>query len=192
MSSHDCTPVLNDAVVHPLDPITAKEVQTLKEVVGKAGYSGPNCRYSYVMLREPDHATLKAFKSGDAVPREVGALLLNLDDNAAREVVVDILSRKISHERKLDPAVDGWSPIMDEDNVAAENILKAYPEYLDALKKRGLGDISQVRCLPLSAGVYGYEDEVGCRMIRVLSFLASETKHPLHVRAPDRRDRCSR
>ncbi|KAE9328418.1 hypothetical protein PF008_g16173 [Phytophthora fragariae] len=137
------------------------------------------------MLREPDHATLRDFKSGDTIPREIGALLLNLDDNVAREVVVDIPARKLVHERKLEPAVDGWSPIMDEDYVAAENILKVYPNYLDALKKRGLLDISQVRCLPLSAGVYGYEDEVGCRMIRVLSFLASENTHSMFAHPID-------
>ncbi|KAG6615139.1 Histamine oxidase [Phytophthora cinnamomi] len=185
MSSQAPAPVLNEAVFHPLDPITAKEVQTLKEVVGKAGYGGPSFRYSYVMLREPDHATLKEFKSGDAIPREIGALLLNLDDNVAREMVVDIPARKIVHERKLDPAVEGWSPIMDEDYVAAENILKAYPDYLDALKKRGISDASQVRCLPLSAGVYGYEDEIGCRMIRVLSFLASENTHSMFAHPID-------
>ncbi|GMF48042.1 unnamed protein product [Phytophthora fragariaefolia] len=185
MPSHDCSPVLDEAVFHPLDPITTKEVQTLKEVVGKAGYGGPICRYSYVMLREPDHATMKAFKSGDAIPREIGALLLNLDDNAILEVVVDIPAGKIIYERVLDPAVEGWSPIMDEDYTAAENILKAYPDYLDALKKRGVDDISQVRCLPLSAGVYGYEDEVGCRMIPVLSFLASENTHSMFAHPID-------
>ncbi|KAE9337745.1 hypothetical protein PR003_g11849 [Phytophthora rubi] len=182
MSSLDPAAVLNEVVFHPLDPVTAKEVQTLKQVVGKAGYGGPNYRYSYVMLREP---ALRNFTSGDTIPREIDALLLNLGDNVAREVLVDIPARKHVHERKLEPAVDGWSPIMDEDYVAAENILKAYPDYLDALKKRSLLDISQVRCLPLSAGVYGYEDEVGCRMIRVLSFLASENTHSMFAHPID-------
>lgn len=130
MSSHETSPVVNDTVFHPLDPITAKEVQTLKEVLAKSGYGGPNYRYSYVMLREPDHATLNEFKTGDAIPREIGALLLNLEDSVAREIVVDIPAHKVVHERMLDPAVDGWSPIMDEDYVAAENVLRLTPTTL--------------------------------------------------------------
>jgi hypothetical protein len=40
---------------------------------------------------------------------------------------------------------------MGEDYVAAEIILKAYPDYLKALSKRGLPNVSLVRCLLLSA-----------------------------------------
>ncbi|KAG7384074.1 actin binding protein [Phytophthora pseudosyringae] len=137
------------------------------------------------MLREPDHATLDEFKTGDAIPREIGTLLLNLDGNVAREMVADIPARKDVHERVLEPAVDGWSPIMDEDYVSPENILKAYPVFLNSLKMRGLSDMNQVRCLPLSAGVYDYGDEVGCRMIRVLSFLASENTHSMFAHPID-------
>jgi len=47
-------------------------------------------------------ATLDAFKSGDDVPREIGAQLLNLDDNVARGVVVDVPTGRFAFERRLD------------------------------------------------------------------------------------------
>ncbi|EEB85114.1 hypothetical protein [Roseobacter sp. GAI101] len=47
-----------NTVRHPLDPITAHEIQTLKAVLAEAGHGGPQMRYAYVMLREPDHGVL--------------------------------------------------------------------------------------------------------------------------------------
>ncbi|KUF71077.1 Amine oxidase [Phytophthora nicotianae] len=185
MCSHAKTPDLKDTVVHPLDPLTAKEVQSMKQIVGEAGYEGPNFRYSYVMLREPDHKTLGAWKTGDDIPREIGVLVLDKASNVAREVVVDIPAHMVIHNRQLTPAIDGWGPILDEDYVAAGTITMADPRYVAALAKRGITDLSTVRHLPLSAGVFGYEDEVNRRMIRVLSFLSTENTHSMFAHPVD-------
>jgi primary-amine oxidase len=151
----------------------------MKQILADAGYAGSSLRYSYVMLREPDHATLDKFCSGDPVPREIGVLLLDQNTNVAREMVVDIPTRSIVYVRDLSPAVDGWGPILDQDYVAAEEITKADAGYVAALAKRGITDLSIVRAAPLSAGVFGFKDEVGLRMIRVLSFLATENTHSM-------------
>ncbi|KAE8955980.1 hypothetical protein PR003_g32927, partial [Phytophthora rubi] len=119
MCSHANTPQLNEVAIHPLDPLTAAEMQSMKQIVGEAGYAGPNFRYSYVMLREPDHKTLDGWKAGDDVPREVGVLVLDKSTNVAREMVVDVPAHKVVHNRQLNPATDGWGPILDEDYVAA-------------------------------------------------------------------------
>ncbi|RLN54284.1 hypothetical protein BBJ29_007854 [Phytophthora kernoviae] len=176
---------LDDTVLHPLDPLTPKEVQAMKEIIGDAGYTGPDIRFSYVMLREPDHATLGAWKSGDAVPREIGVLVLDKAGNVAHEMAVDIPAHKVIHQRQLDPATDGWGPILDEDYVAAETITKADPEYVAALAKRGITDLSIVRSVPLSAGMFSYDGEVGRRMIRVLSFLAVENTYSMFAHPID-------
>eukprot|EP00644_Phytophthora_capsici_P008134 jgi/Phyca11/554243/estExt2_Genewise1Plus.C_PHYCAscaffold_600071 len=185
MCSHTNTPELKEAVLHPLDPLTATEVQRMKQIVGEAGYEGPNFRYSYVMLREPDHKTLGAWQVGDEIPREIGVLVLDKTSNVAREMIVDIPAHKVIHNRQLNPATDGWGPILDEDYVAAETITKADPNYVAALAKRGITDLSVVRGVPLSAGVFGYEEEVGRRMIRVLSFLATENTHSMFAHPID-------
>lgn len=165
--------------IHPLDPITASEIATLKATLAEAGIEGPQIRYSYVMLREPARATLRAWTSGAPVPREMGVLVTDKAANAAREMVVDIPARRIVHDRALDPATDGWGPILDEDYVAAEVIAKADPDYRAAMERRGITDLDRVRCAPLSAGVFGHADEVGRRMIRVLSFLDQEGTHAM-------------
>uniref|UniRef100_K3WYI1 AGAO-like N2 domain-containing protein n=1 Tax=Globisporangium ultimum (strain ATCC 200006 / CBS 805.95 / DAOM BR144) TaxID=431595 RepID=K3WYI1_GLOUD len=95
MCPHSTPSAAPSSVIHPLDPITADEVQSMKQILADAGYAGSSLRYSYVMLREPDHATLDKFCSGDPVPREIGVLLLDQNTNVAREMVVDIPTRSI-------------------------------------------------------------------------------------------------
>lgn len=162
------------AVKHPLDPLSVDEIRRLKQILVAAGHGGENIRYSYVLLREPDRETLENFTPGDPVPREIGVLVTDVAANAAREMVVDMGSAEIIHDRALDPRTDGWGPVLDEDYEAAEVIAKADPRYVEALKKRGIENLDHVFCAPLSAGVFGYEDEVGRRMIRVLSFYAPD------------------
>jgi primary-amine oxidase len=188
---------MTETPLHPLDPITAEEIVALKNILATAGIAGPAIRYSYVLLREPDRATLRAWQPGAPVPREIGVLVTDKSANTAREMVVNIPAGKIVHDRSLDPATDGWGPILDEDYVAAEDIAKADPEYRAAMERRGITDLDKVRCAPLSAGVFGHADEVGRRMIRVLSFLDQEGTHAMfahpiegvvaHVDLTDRR-----
>ncbi|QPM90279.1 primary-amine oxidase [Pseudooceanicola algae] len=162
------------AVQHPLDPIAAAEILRLKEVLLAAGHGGDSQRYSYVMLREPSRDTLAGFTAGAPVPREIGVLVTDVTARKVTEIVVDIPAGKVIHSRALDPAKDGWGPVLDEDYVAAEEICKADPRFVEALAKRGITDLDKVFCCPLSAGVFGDEDEVGRRMLRVLSFYAPD------------------
>jgi primary-amine oxidase len=161
-------------MIHPLDPITADEILAVKEVLAEAGHSGPQLRYSYVMLREPARASLAAPAEGP-VPREIGVLLMDVEAQTLREMVVDLVARRIILDRRTNPATDGWGPVLDEDYVAAEVICKADAAYVEALARRGVTDLENVICAPLSAGMFGYEQEAGRRMLRVLSFHAQET-----------------
>ena len=159
---------------HPLDPISADEAVELKSILESAGYKGESKRYSYVILREPDRDTLKHFKAGDSVPREIGVLITDIQEQTVTEVVVDLLAKAVIIEKNLDPAKDGWSPVFDEDYVAAEEICKADQRFVDAVTKRGITEIDKVFCCPLSAGNFGFEGEEGKRMLRVLSFYAPD------------------
>ncbi|PTQ75291.1 primary-amine oxidase [Celeribacter persicus] len=157
-------------VKHPLDPITPQEILRLKEILAEAGFGGETMRYSYVMLREPTRETVDTFRPGAPVPREIGALLMDMESQALTEVVVDIPAGTVIFEHALDPAKDGWGPVLDEDYDAAAEICKSDPRYVEALAKRGITKLNNVFCCPLSAGVFDYGGETGRRMLRVLSF----------------------
>ncbi|WP_424440257.1 primary-amine oxidase [Microbacterium sp.] len=155
---------------HPLDPLSMAEIDAFRETVEAAGLAGPSARYGYVVLREPEKASVLAFRTGDDVTREVGALVMDVAANTLTDVLVDVVSRRVIHSRELDPRTDGWGPALDEDFVRPDAILKADPEWVAALARRGITDLDRVCTVPLSAGVYGYEDEAGVRVVRVLAF----------------------
>ncbi|WP_309069558.1 primary-amine oxidase [Microbacterium sp.] len=162
-------------VRHPLAPLAIDEIDRMREILDREGLVHDATRFSYIALREPAKADVLAWRPGDALPREVGVLLTDLAADTVTDIVVDLDAAAITWRRTLDPAVDGFGPVLDEDFAAADEIVKADPGYVAALAARGITDLTKVVSCPLSAGVFGYDDEVGVRMIRVLSFLQ---EHP--------------
>lgn len=154
---------------HPLDPLSAAEIVRFRTLLTAEGLGGDSFRYASVLLREPHKSAVLAFRPGDPVSREVTALVTDVSANTLTHVIVDLTAGTVVAER-LDPAVTGWGPSLDEDFPAADAIVKADPRWVAALAARGVTDLDRVRTVPLSAGVFDYPDEVGVRMYRVLAF----------------------
>jgi len=154
---------------HPLDPLRPEEIARFRDLLDAAGLVGEATRFASVLLREPHKVDVLAFSPGGVVPREVTGLLTDLAANTLTAVLVDLVDGSVSVDR-LDPAVTGWGPSLDEDFPAADALVKSDPRWVDALARRGVTELDRVRTVPLSAGVYGYEDEVGVRVYRVLAF----------------------
>lgn len=165
------TPAPASPVVrHPLATLTPDEVRRARTVLDAAGLAGEHSRFSYVMLREPDKADVLAWDGTRELPREVSLLLTDVDSQEISALVVDVTAGQVVSRTELDPAVAGFGPCLDEDYELVEQIVKADPGWLAAVARRGITDIGKVRPVPLSAGVFGYDDEVGHRVYRVLSF----------------------
>ncbi|MEF2978641.1 primary-amine oxidase [Subtercola sp. YIM 133946] len=169
------------AVTHPLQPLGAAEIAAMKAALEAAGLAGDATRYSYVLLREADKSEVLAFDAdGDAasggrasIRREISALLTDLEAKTLTTVIVDVTAGRdpaVVTADRLDPAVTGWGPSLEEDFPAADAIVKANADWVAALARRGVTDLDRVRTVPLSAGVFDYPDEVGRRMVRVLAF----------------------
>ena len=71
----------------------------------------------------------------------------------------------------VDPVVDGQPPILLEEFVAVDEIVKADDGWREAMARRGITELDLVRRCPLSAGDFGIPGEQGRRMLRVLSFV---------------------
>ncbi|MCU1405956.1 MAG: tyramine oxidase [Glaciihabitans sp.] len=155
---------------HPLDMLTAEEVDVFRRVLAAAGLITDATRFSYVMLREASKADVLAYTAGDQLRREVSALLTDLSTQGVSTVVVDVVAKTVLEHVTIDPAVSGWGPSLDEDFPTADAIVKADPVWVAAMADRGVTDLATVRTVPLSAGVFDYPDEVGRRMVRVLAF----------------------
>jgi primary-amine oxidase len=164
---------------HPLRRLGAEEIRRARDALVGQGLVGEHTRFAYLGLEEPPKDEVLAFRPGDPVERRARAILLDTATGDARDVVVSITRGAVESSAALDPVRDGQPPIMLEDLVAVDEIVKADPGWRAAMARRGVTNLDLVRPCPLSAGAFGIQGEEGRRMLRVLSFTQHHEKdHP--------------
>jgi primary-amine oxidase len=85
------------------------------------------------------------------------------------EAVVDLVNHKVVHWHERD---DVQPPMNVEEFFAVEQAVRENPQFVEALRRRGIEDLSLVDIDPISAGYHGLEYEVpGRRLARILAFV---------------------
>ncbi|MBW9111462.1 primary-amine oxidase [Microbacterium ureisolvens] len=159
---------------HPLDPLTAAEIEAAREVLVRAGLLGETVRVPMLLPDEPAKAELATWTPGDPIDRRVDVTLMDATTGAVTEAIVSVTREVVVSTRELDPAQApyGQPQYLFEEYERAAEIVKASPEWQAAMKRRGLGDrVDLAFCSPLAPGFVGRESEVGRRVIRSLTFL---------------------
>jgi primary-amine oxidase len=154
---------------HPLTPLSVDEIRAVRRIVDANGLLGADVRFVYVALDEPHKKIVLAFTPGDPIDRRARVLLLDRATGQGSDLVVSVTHERIDSQVAVDGTADGHVPILDQEFEDIESFLLDCPEWLAAMSKREL-DPAKVRAVPLSAGVFGHEDEVGKRIVRVLAF----------------------
>ncbi|WP_101952063.1 primary-amine oxidase [Mycobacterium sp. 3519A] len=154
---------------HPLTPLTADEIRAVRRIVDAHGLLGEDVRFVYTALDEPHKDTVLAFKPGDPIERRARVLLLDRATGLGTDLVVSVTGDRVVNQQSIDAGTEGHVPILDQEFEDIEAFLLESPEWLAAMRKRDLNP-TDVRAVPLSAGVFGHEDEVGRRVVRVLAF----------------------
>jgi primary-amine oxidase len=157
------------ATDHPLNPLSANEIRAVRGIVEADGLLGEDVRFVYVALDEPHKKTVQAFRAGDPIDRRARVLLLDRATGLGSDLVVSATDERIVSAVAVDGVANGHVPILDQEFDDIESFLLECQDWLDAMRKRDL-DPAKVRAVPLSAGVFGHEDEVGRRIVRVLAF----------------------
>jgi primary-amine oxidase len=170
-------------VTHPLDRLSAAEIDTAREVIEAAGAVTESTRFVYVGLEEPHKDLVLAFREGDPIERRVRLFLIETKTGVGRDLLVSVTSGEVLRDVELDEAAGGQMPVLDAEFETIEAIVAADARWVAAMAKRGL-DAERVRTVPLSAGVFGHGDEVGIRLVRVLGFYQADEKdlpwaHPI-------------
>ena len=152
------------ATRHPLDPLSAEEIETASRIV-RDERKLENVRFITIALHEP----LKEAVLGSA-DREAFVVLLDLADGKTYEAVVSLAKQAVRSWRH----VPGVQPsITFEEFFECERIVKADPAFHEAIRKRGVTDLDLVIVDPWSAGYYGNESERGRRLLRALAWVRS-------------------
>ena len=140
---------------------------------------GLTTRFPIFALDEPPKDSVLCFSTDDPVVRRVRAVVLDTATGKAQRVRVSLTDHKVEQVDILNPAVDGQPPIMLDEFVAVDEIVKADKGWRAAMQRRGITNLDLVCPCPLSAGSFDLPGEDGRRMLRVLSFLQHRREdHP--------------
>jgi len=163
---------------HALDPLTAGEIDRVRDVLGSHTLIGGSQRVSTVDLLEPPKADVLR---GVVGPRKAFVVLYDAARNATSEAVVNVDERALESTREVpgvEPRLDG----VDAD--AAEAITRASDEWRRALARRGLSP-NDVAVMAWTAGNFGRGDEDPSRgrLVRALTVVraasANEFSRPV-------------
>ena len=173
------------AARHPLDPLQPDEIQLAVTAVRKERQLSDSVRFVTVTLNEPSKEVVRHAVPGGPCPREAFLILLDNGTGRGYEAVVDLGTGSV---RRYDAFPDGVQPpIMLDEFLECEEAVKQSPAFREAVKKRGIDDVSLVMVDAWSAGHYGNEprEDRGKRLVRALCWLRLEPHDNFYARPID-------
>jgi primary-amine oxidase len=150
---------------HPLEPLAPGELERAAELV-RAALS--DVRFVSIGLHEPPKADYLAWLAGGARPARC-ALAIAVDrERCVQELVCDLDAGALV----LQHAVHGArSPITPEDYEAAAEAVRADAGWREAMRRRGVTDVSLVQIDVLASGGFGLDVERCRRVARAVAYL---------------------
>lgn len=167
-------PTVSVRHAHPLEPLSVAEIELAVRILRDSKQLGDTWRFVTVTRDEPSRAALRDFDRVHSFPRHAFLIVMETTRGAAFEALVDLKAERVV---RFEPLPAGLQPpIMIDEFVECEAAVKRSPEFLAALKKRGITDPELVMVDPWSAGMYGTElpEEKGKRLSRALCWVRSE------------------
>jgi primary-amine oxidase len=194
MSVVVATPAVNGSQMpsgnqaHPLDPLSTAEILSACELLKATKKLGAELRFAMVHLHEPPKAEVLAFKAGDPMERSAFLMVFDAKTGETHEAVINLtrgtLVSWVHHVTEAPPY--GQPPVLVEDFINCDQIVKADEGWRSAVKRRGLTDedIKLVQVDPFSAGNFGFPLEAGKRVVRAVSYYRESLKdnaysHPI-------------
>jgi primary-amine oxidase len=160
-------------ITHPLEPLTAAEVQLAVSLLKDHAKVTPTARFVSVSLKEPDKAFVHRFTGKEPIRREACAVLFDNGTNSCYEAALSLTDKKLLSWKH----VPGVQPTMTMDEqIECEQAVLASPEFKAALKKHhGIDDTKLVMVDIWSAGNYGGEEDRTRRLARPLCFVRTDS-----------------
>ena len=156
------------ASAHPLDPLSAGEVDRAWAILREERRLGPTARAIFIMLDEPAKKVVLAHRPGDAVERAASVVLIETAAGRTYEAVVSLSRGRVlswEHAPGVQPAI-----VLDE-AVGCEAAVKADPRWQDAMRLRGVTDFGLAMVDPWSAGHFAFPEDEGHRLVRALTWV---------------------
>ena len=145
---------------HPLDPLSADEVQAASSILKKERSLDAGHRFVYVMLNEPAKKDVLAWKPGNGtqVDRQAFIVLRDRPNRKTIEAVVSLTKEKVVSWDEIEGV---QASIMLEEFMTVDEAVRKDPRWQAALRKRGITDFDLAITDAWSAGYYSDDDDPG-------------------------------
>ncbi len=140
---------------HPLDSLTAEEVPKAAAILKEKEGLGDEARFVSIVLHEPHKQRVREWKEGEPVPREAFMVVRNKATRGTYEAIVDLTNEEVVSYEEI-PGVQ--AAITFEEFMQVEDLVRANPEWQEAVRKRGVEDFEMCMLDPWSSGYLGEED----------------------------------
>jgi primary-amine oxidase len=148
---------------HPLDPPTWQEHWTVLEVLREAKRLDDSTTFSLVLLQPPAKNAVWAWRADAALPPRT-LLTVTRRGNTTSEAVIDVTNGTLVSWRDVAGAQAPW---LDSEFEAMADKVKAHPDVVQAMARRGITDLYFVECGGGPPGRFGLEEERGRRIAHV-------------------------
>lgn len=154
------------APAYPLDPLSAAEIEAAATIFRGASPFPADGLFSTIVLDEPPKAEVLAFTPGSPIVRRAFAIVIDPRGNRTFEGIADLsASRLVSWNQ-----VNGQPPILAGEFDELSRIVKANPEWQEAMRKRGITDFSTVQVDGWAAGAVA-SSQPAARLMRGVTYL---------------------
>lgn len=155
-------PLAAQRVEHPLDPLTFQEHWAVLEVLQAAGHVKADTRFSIVNLREPAKELVLSWSTGASIPRQAFAIVRQGAETY--EAVIDVSANRLLSWTPRGDIQPGW---LAEEFTAMTAEVKKNAAFIEAMKKRGITDLTFVSCSALPPGYFATDEQRGKRIAHV-------------------------
>ena len=145
------------SATHPLDPLSPEEIAAAVTAVRTAPGFGRRTWFETVALAEPDKAAARA----GTAPRRAHVCVFDPDRLVTARGTVDLATGRLDG---LDEVPGAMARITSDEFLETGAWVARHPDFLAALKRRGIDDPSLVLVEPWAAGQFGRPDEAGRRL----------------------------
>lgn len=149
---------------HPLDPLSWQEQWAVLEVLVAAGKLDADTTFNRIALKPPAKDRVWSFKPGMAIPRQ--AEVHGRQGKQVFEAVVDLDRKSVAAWKEVSGEHAPWLEQDFKPDMIDE--LKKRPEFVEALRKRGVGHPLFVDCFVLPLGHLGEQQYANRRIAMVL------------------------
>lgn len=151
-----------DRLGHPLDPLSAHELERAAALARASLRDGGRTRVIDVSLHEPDKTRVLAWDADQRLEREAFVVLLDRHAGTTHELIVSLDNGRVVSTQ----AIEGVQPaITMAEFEECERAVRADSAFQDALRRRGVTDFELVTVEAWGIGTHTAEADRGRRLV---------------------------